>query len=531
MKPGRSSRPFFLAKGGRTRISRATGRRAVMSRRTGDAGAQPPGYCVFAVLRSGTPLSADPVPDGSPGDVRRRSYRPRPILRPAEEIPSRDRPDAAKMRDMPTREFPASIGQRLLWILDHYRGGDGALNCPLVLRFRGRLERSQLERSLRDLTSRHEAVRTTFAGRGPRVRQRIHEPRDVPIVDVDLSGDPDGEAALRRSVSAELGSRIDPTGWPLRATLWHMGPRDHVLCLNMHHLVTDAWSGGVLFNDLRLLLERAAGRDLPLPRVGWQYAQFADWQRRILAGHGLRSRQEYWRRKLEGMQPPELPLSPEPQRPEGLRTGHVSVEILPETAEALRRLARAHRTTLFSVMLAVYYACLTRHTAQLDLSVASLFANRKRREVQYTVGFLANMVVLRTDLRKAKTFGDLVRLTHDTVMDGFANESLPYQMLPLDAVRAGGKRADDVVFQMMPRPMGLTRIAGTEAEVLVPEDIGTRFELELSLVPRSRGFRGILFYNRHRIDARWARGFAADYAASARTVARTTETPLRVLLN
>src|SRR4051812_9131723 len=148
---------------------------------------------------------------------------------------------------MAPREAPASVGQRLLWQMDHHRGAGGALNCPVFLRLRGRLDRGALLSALDRLVRRHESLRTTFAGRGHRLTQLIHEEPPPPATaELDLGGEPDPEEALERALAAEAQERVDPQAWPVRCTLWRLSDREHVLCVNMHHLVTDGWSCAVV---------------------------------------------------------------------------------------------------------------------------------------------------------------------------------------------------------------------------------------------------------------------------------------------
>src|ERR1700724_1089844 len=64
------------------------------------------------------------------------------------------------------REGPASVGQRQLWLLEHYRMVGAAMNCPFVLRLEGSLDVERLRWALTQLIARHEALRTTVARRG-----------------------------------------------------------------------------------------------------------------------------------------------------------------------------------------------------------------------------------------------------------------------------------------------------------------------------------------------------------------------------
>jgi len=73
------------------------------------------------------------------------------------------------------RSIPASVAQRLLWVLEQHRGRHGSANCPIVLRLRGPLDGPRLSDGLSALTARHESLRTTFAGRGTRLTQVVLE--------------------------------------------------------------------------------------------------------------------------------------------------------------------------------------------------------------------------------------------------------------------------------------------------------------------------------------------------------------------
>lgn len=382
---------------------------------------------------------------------------------------------------MATETVPASIGQRLLAMIGHYRPDLGALNCPVLCRLRGPLDRSALRASLDGLTARHEALRTTFAGRGRGLTQHVHAARGVDITEIDVTA---GE--LDEAIAAELVRPIDVTDWPTRATLWRAGPEDHVLCFNAHHLITDAWSCGLAFTELR---SGYGGAVLRPPT--WQYRDFVEWQQTLLAGTGLDRQRAYWARQLAGLELPKLPYrTPRP----GERPGVVRADLSPAVADGLRALARTHRTTLFTVALAVYYAVLRDVCGQDDLAVASLFANRSRREAQGTVGFLANMVVLRAKLGSAAGTSELVRATHAAVIGAFANQEQPYQTLPLEQAALGAGRADDVVFQMMVDPGSRGTVAGLDFELLLPDGIGSRFGVELALAPLGRGLRAVLFH-------------------------------------
>ncbi len=401
---------------------------------------------------------------------------------------------------MDQRTEDASIGQRLLWFLGRYRGENGSLNCPTVCKLRGPLDVGQLEAAIADVVARHESLRTTIVGAGRRLKQVIAATVERPLTVVDLSAEPDPAAAVRSRITDELSTPIDASVDAVRLTLWRLGPEEHVLCLNMHHFVTDSWSCGILFEDLCIALDQRQGGSRQFAPAPWSYTEFARQQAEDLSGDELRRLSDHWKGQLEGIALPDIPMKPAASGNSGYRpTARVQAVLDQDCVEALRERARSWRSTLFVVLLTSYYWTISQLTEQTDITVASLFANRRHERARRTVGFCANMVLLRVQLQPGKPFRDAVQATHASVMSGFLNQALPFQMLPLQS-SSTQNRSDDIVFQMLAEPVYTTTSGALEIEVLVPDDVSTRFELELVVVPRERDVEVIVFYAEERVD-------------------------------
>jgi len=194
----------------------------------------------------------------------------------------------------------------------------------------------------------------------------------------------------------------------------------------------------------------------------------------------------------------------------------------------LRGIARAHQSTLFTVMFAVFIGLLVNITGETDVAVGSMFANRARPQTQGTVGFVANLIVLRVKVPARPTFDDVIRAAHDTVAGALVHQDLPYHLLPQSSA-AQPVRVDDVVFQMLAEPIDQVARAGDlELEGVVPDVVG-RFDVEFALMASEDGCAVKLYFTEDRLDPGWAHGFVTAYVALAESVATAPGMPLGAL--
>jgi hypothetical protein len=412
----------------------------------------------------------------------------------------------------PVREAPASVGQRLLWFLDHYRASGAECNCPVVCRLDGPLDIARLRESVGELVARHEALRTTVERRGRQLWQVVHGPRDPEFEIVDLAGEHDPEQGVLNAVKDELRRRIDPVGFPVRATLWRTAELRHIFCLNVHHLATDAWSGAIQMRDLGILYERDTDRGRPLPPTGLQYADFTARQQEYFRGEAFKRDIRYWRENLAGAAFDSIPLVA-PVASRRRNTAEARISISARDKGLLMSTARNCKTTLFSLLLALYFTTLYRMTGRSDLSVASLFANRLRPDVQNTVGFIANVVLLRSVVRPGASFRAIQQTIQGDLREAFVHQACPLHLLPAEITVRNGRRADETVFQMLPQALDHGRMGDVNVTMMAPEGLESRFDFEVTVLVKQEELAVIVLWNRNCLGHEWVSEFLREYRA------------------
>src|SRR5207248_1443013 len=154
------------------------------------------------------------------------------------------------------RAVRLSGAQRRLWFLHQLAPESLEYVEAFAFRLRGEVDPRALERALLVVVARHEALRTRFDLVDGEPVQLIEEPPPELLRYVDLRGaEPEQrESRARELVDGELHRPFDLTRAPLlRAILVRLGDEESVLGMALHHITFDAWSIGVLGDDLEVL--------------------------------------------------------------------------------------------------------------------------------------------------------------------------------------------------------------------------------------------------------------------------------------
>ncbi|MES1240588.1 MAG: amino acid adenylation domain-containing protein, partial [Acidobacteriota bacterium] len=334
----------------------------------------------------------------------------------------------------PPAHRPLSFAQERLWFLDQLGPRSAAYNLPYFARLEGPLSVPALALTLSEVVRRHEPLRTVFPSVGEKPAQVVASARPVPLPEVDLSALSAGmrETEARRLAAAEAAAPFDLARGPLlRALLVRLGAEESLLLLSMHHIVSDAWSRGVLAREVAELYGAfASSRPAALPELPVSYADYAAWQRSWLRGPALEERLDAWTRELAGS-PPLLDLPLDRPRPavQGFRGARVALDLGSDLASKLRDLGRGEGATLFMTVLAGWSALLSRYARQDDVVVGAPVANRDRSEVAGLIGFFVNLLALRVRREPGEGFADHLRRAREVALGAYARQELPFEAL------------------------------------------------------------------------------------------------------
>ncbi|MCP4261667.1 MAG: amino acid adenylation domain-containing protein [Planctomycetes bacterium] len=387
-----------------------------------------------------------------------------------------------------TNDISLSFGQQRLWFLVQLEGQSATYNMPAALHLEGELHHTALERSMEILIKRHDSLRMCFPEVDGQAAAKILDVYN-PLTITDLSGLSDAEQQSQKQalIKSHAQTPFDITTGPLlRLHLVKLSDEEHILLFNMHHIISDGWSIGVLIREWSALYSAYyRDQEAELPELSIRYTDYAAWQRAWFSGEVLEQQMTYWEKKLSGV-PELLELPTYYPRPAVMsyRGAHLQSTIPMELTKSLKHLSREQGVTLYMTLLTAFNALLYRYSGQEDILVGSPIANRTNRQTEELIGFFVNTLMLRTRVQPEQPMTELLKQVRQTALEAYAHQDIPFEYLveQLNPTRSlSHSPLFQVMFVLQNAPMVELDLADIKVSFLEQENTTTKFDLTLSI--------------------------------------------------
>lgn len=413
---------------------------------------------------------------------------------------------------------PLTHPQEMIQILNLLTPGNTAYVPRACVEFRGPLDVAALRRALNALEARHAALRTSFAaGHGGQLQQHVRPPAGIHLHQHDLTAlsEADTQAELGRILGDEVAAVYDSTGAePLhRFALAQLAEDHHLLMFSMDHLICDGWSLMILQRDLFALYQAEQTHRSPqLPVLPVEYVDYAVWQRKHMAGERLERTVEFWRARMAGAPPMQLPSSKPPASTNEMRGRVLNVRVEPDVVRGVSDLARRERTTVFAVLLAAVQATVWAQVHEDVITVSAPVGGRLRPELEDIVGCFVHGMLFPTDMTGDPTLAELVRRVRDGIRAAWEHQNLP--LMEMAGIRefamVNNMGTQGIALEWVDDQTGATKLPGDGGTVIArpwwprrngevdmpPADLF----IYLHRSPDDEGLEGEFMYNSARFD-------------------------------
>ncbi|UII29506.1 amino acid adenylation domain-containing protein [Fulvivirga maritima] len=370
--------------------------------------------------------------------------------------------------------YPLSSAQRRLYFLYEYDKASVSYNMPQFVRLRGPLDIARLEASFVNLVSRHSILRTSFHMKGEEALQQVH-----PEVDFKVSY----EEVEESEVSSIIQSFIRPfdlsSGCLLRVKLLIIDAMNHLLLVDMHHIVSDGVSSGILVRDLMTYYEGSS-----LPPLSLDYKDYSVWQQSSSQSALKDAHRSYWH-SVYSEEPLVLDLPYDYARPShAVQEGAVyRFKIDKSLTDSISSIAAGSNTTMFTVLLSAYGILLGRLTNEEDIIIGTPVAGREHSDLEGMIGMFVNTLALRLFPQGIEDFTSYLHGVRDHVLSSFEHQSYPYEELVDDLHLSRNTNRNplfDVMFSYGNFESESLTMEGIDLESYPTGNTTTKFDLSLS---------------------------------------------------
>ncbi len=269
------------------------------------------------------------------------------------------------------------------------------------------LDVRRFEDSWRQTIGKHAILRTSFHWEGmPNPQQRVHREGLFHLAQKDIQAWTSGE--LEQWLQEDRLSGFDLSVPPLfRVNLLQAGPTDWRCVFTYHHILLDARSLGLLFQDVFAFYEGGSGvaaSGSPLPR----FKDFIE----HLGKLDQTAAEAFWRKSLKGFsQPNHLPFARKTEQLSQPRYGEQEIRIAAPVTAALRALAQTQDCTLNNIIQCAWALLLGRYSGENDVVLGAIRAGRRglMDGADDIAGLFINTVPLRVRLGPDLSLGAVLR--------------------------------------------------------------------------------------------------------------------------
>ncbi len=314
--------------------------------------------------------------------------------------------------------YPLSFAQKRIFVMNQLEENDISYNMPWTMKIEGKLDRERLENAVLQLVRRHESLRTGFDFIDGQPAQKIYSEIDFKIDYMEAKNEEIN--SIVKEFVRPFDLRVAPL---LRVGLIKVDDQ-HLLLLDMHHIISDGVSQEILISDF---IKLYSGEELAELRI--QYKDYSVWQNDLFEIELFKKQEKYWIDQFENFFTLNLPLDHPRSSTLSFEGKNINFTISEEIANQLKVIALEEGATLFMVLLAAYNIFLAKYTEKDDIVVGTVVAGRPYADLEDIVGMFINPLALRNKVDSEKTFVEFLAIVKENTLKAYDNQDYPFEML------------------------------------------------------------------------------------------------------
>ncbi|MCP4152523.1 MAG: AMP-binding protein [bacterium] len=321
--------------------------------------------------------------------------------------------------------YPLSSAQKRMYIVQQIDTAGKSYNMPTILRMESNMQPERYRELFQQLTDRHESLRTAFIIVKGEPVQVVADKIDFSIENYEIEKGRNPEEQVEKIIRPFELSKAPL----LRVGLIKIDTAEYILVADMHHIISDGISNGILERDFIAMYNNAG-----LPHLKIQYKEFAQWQNNHRKSGEIEKQKQYWLKKFQtGV--PAINLPTDYPRPTVRRIedgDFIGFQLEQDINLKLFQLVDQTDYTTYMVLLTAFVILLHKYTQQQDFVVGTPVAGRRHDDLQNVIGVFLNMLPMRNTPNGNKTFAQLLQEVKENALEAYENQDYQFDDLVLE---------------------------------------------------------------------------------------------------
>ncbi|SNS45136.1 non-ribosomal peptide synthetase, partial [Actinomadura mexicana] len=308
---------------------------------------------------------------------------------------------------MSTEYVPLSAAQQSVWYAQQLAPRT-PIHIAQYIEIEGAVDHELFDRVARLAAHESPAMNARLAERDGVPHQVLDPDAIATIPLVDLSGEPDPDAAARAWMREAMAEPLPPDAERLYSTaLLRLAPGLHRWFIRAHHVIQDAYSGSIISRRAAEIYTALANGGEYVPAEAGDYRRVLAEEESYRASEKFERDRAYWTERFAD-RPVAVSLSEEMAEPTADYLSLISV-VPPERTAELAVGARRLRTATQGLAIAATAAYVARMTGTEDVVLGLAVTGRTTQIALDTPAMLATILPLRVRVRPDMTVDELVR--------------------------------------------------------------------------------------------------------------------------
>ncbi|MFZ0598275.1 MAG: amino acid adenylation domain-containing protein, partial [Flavobacterium sp.] len=347
---------------------------------------------------------------------------------------SRSKIEKVKLSD----SYAVSSAQRRLWIVCQNEEASISFNMPSSKILDGVKDKLNLFKAIDSVIERHEILRTVFKEEEDGVLKQVvldSKSLNFKVDYKDFRNDCNSHSKITDYLKADSFKPFDLVNGPLlRVALLQISDEKYFFYYNMHHIISDEWSMGILEKEVlayyqSYLTDTATG----LPELQIQYKDYSVWENALLMSNEMDEHREFWKKNLsDELTVLNLPSTKKRPKFKTYNGDHFQTNIAAKSVKKLKGIIQNEEGSLFMGLLSVLKILLYKYTNEKNITIGFPMANRQDYELENQIGFYIKTLVLRNNLDPETSFVDFFKELKKNTLSSFKHQDYPFDAMVSD---------------------------------------------------------------------------------------------------